>query len=124
MVTTLDTFSSPEYLKFLELQVAVERQIRAVFSKVVFRKDGPTRFSVMRTEIGSSMLSVELEDHLQSIRFGTNATNLSHFGIGRSDEGEVCLCICATKISVAEAVDEILASFLIEDFLRIYRKDF
>ena len=120
-MTALNTFSSPEYLKFAELQGAVEKQIRALFShdKATFQKEEPSRFSVTRTEGESSSLSVELANDLRSIRFKIDDTSgVSHFRIDKTNEGEISLSYGTNKISVAEAVDELLASFLLDGFFK------
>ncbi len=119
-MTALGAFPSAEHLKFAELQGAVETQVHALFSqdKITFRKEAPTRFSVTRMDGGSSSLRVELGDDLRTIRFKIDDTNMSHFGMGRTDEGEICLFYCTKTISVAEAVDELLASFLLNGFSR------
>jgi hypothetical protein len=119
-MTALRAFPSAEHLKFAELQVAVETQAHALFSqdKITFRKEAATRFPVTRMDGRSSSLSVELGDDLRTIRFKIDDTNMSHFGMGKTDEGEICLFYGTKTISVAEAVDELLASFLLNGFFK------
>ena len=118
-MTVQDTIPSAVHLKFAELGQAIETKVHSLFlpSKATFQKETATRFSVIRMEDRSSSLNVELEDDLQSIRVTLNETTFQ-FGIGTTDDGEICLFYGTEKISVAEAVGELLSSFLLKGFFK------
>jgi hypothetical protein len=105
-----------EHQKFAELQEAVEEQILKSFpspsSSVSFHKEPSKHFFVYQKGQPALRLDVELADDLKSIQFQTSEATRASFSLRKLADGEIHLFNGEQRITIEQAVDLLLASFL------------